>query len=75
MGGSEFGPPARHEVAAFGKDMRLAQFISKETEAILAEWESLAATLLPAAQGMSSRELLDHAQQILEAIAKDLSTP
>ncbi|PRY05084.1 sensor histidine kinase [Paraburkholderia sp. BL25I1N1] len=55
--------------------MRLAQFISKEMEAILAEWESFAATLLPAAQGMTSRELQDHAQQILEAIAKDLSTP
>jgi signal transduction histidine kinase len=55
--------------------MRLAQFISQEMEAILAEWESFAATLLPAAEGMSSGELRDHAQQILEAIAKDLATP
>ncbi|NKJ49831.1 two-component sensor histidine kinase [Burkholderia sp. SG-MS1] len=55
--------------------MRLAQFISKEMEAILAEWESFAATLLPAAQGLTSPELRDHAQQILDAIAKDLCTP
>jgi signal transduction histidine kinase len=55
--------------------MRLAQFISVEMEAILAEWEAFAVTLLPAAQGISSLELRDHAQQILEAIARDLSTP
>jgi signal transduction histidine kinase len=55
--------------------MRLAQFISAEMEAILAEWESFAGTLLPAAQGMSSLELRDHAQQILEAVAIDLSAP
>jgi len=55
--------------------MRLSEFISAEMEAIVAEWESFAATLLPAAQDMSPLELRDHAQQILEAIAKDLSTP
>jgi signal transduction histidine kinase len=55
--------------------MQLAQFISDEMEAILAEWEAFAVTLLPAAQGMSSPELRDHAQQILEAVARDLSTP
>lgn len=55
--------------------MRLAQFISNEMEAIVAEWETFAATLLPAAKGMSSLELRDHARQILEAVAKDLSTP
>ena len=55
--------------------MRLAQFIATETEAIVAEWESFAATLLPVAAGMSSLELRDHARQILDAVAKDLSTP
>jgi signal transduction histidine kinase len=55
--------------------MRLAQFISDEMEAIVAEWESFAATLLPGANHMLSLELRDHARQILEAIAKDLSTP
>lgn len=55
--------------------MRLARFILNETETILVEWESFAATLLPAAEGMSPLELRDHARQILEAVAKDLSTP
>jgi signal transduction histidine kinase len=54
--------------------MRLAQFISGEMEAIIAEWEGFAATLLPAAGDMSSLELRDHARQILEAVARDLST-
>jgi signal transduction histidine kinase len=54
--------------------MRLSHFISTEMEAILVEWEAFAATLLPPAQGMSSPELRDHARQILEAVARDLST-
>ncbi|TDN57739.1 sensor histidine kinase [Paraburkholderia sp. BL10I2N1] len=54
--------------------MRLADFILRDTEAILAQWEAFAATLLPAAAGVKSLALRDHAQQILEAIAKDLST-
>jgi len=53
--------------------MQLSLFIPANMEAILAEWESFAATLLPAAHGMSPLELRDHAQQILEAIARDLS--
>lgn len=55
--------------------MRLAPFIVQEMEAILAEWEAFAATLLPAAFGMTSAALRDHAQHILEAVAKDLSSP
>jgi signal transduction histidine kinase len=55
--------------------MRLADFILRDMEAILAEWEGFAATLLPAATGMTSLALRDHAKQILEAVAKDLSTP
>jgi hypothetical protein len=43
-------------------------------ETILAEWEAFAGTLLPAAANMKSLALRDHAQQILEAVAKDLST-
>ena len=54
--------------------MRLADFIVRNNEAILAEWETFAATLLPAASGMTSLALRDHAIQILEAVAKDLST-
>jgi hypothetical protein len=55
--------------------MRLSEFIRHHLEAILAEWEAFAATLLPAATGLTSLVLRDHAPQILEAVAKDLTTP
>lgn len=54
--------------------MRLAEFILHNMEAILTEWEAFAATLLPAAAGMAPLALRDHAQDILEAVAKDLTT-
>jgi signal transduction histidine kinase len=54
--------------------MRLAEFIRRDMEAILADWEAFAATLLPAAAGMTPLALRDHAQHILEAVAKDLTT-
>src|SRR5216684_4849042 len=55
--------------------MRLADFILRNTETILVEWEAFAATLLPAASGMTSLALRDHAKEILEAVARDLTTP
>ncbi|AET95057.1 putative sensor histidine kinase (dctS) (plasmid) [Burkholderia sp. YI23] len=55
--------------------MRLADFILRDMERIMAEWEAFAATLLPAAKTMGSLALRDHAIEILQAIAKDLSTP
>jgi signal transduction histidine kinase len=55
--------------------MRLAEFILHDMEAILAQWETFAATLLPAAASLSSLALRDHAQHILEAVAKDLNRP
>ena len=55
--------------------MRLADFILRDMESILAKWEAFAATRLPAAASMASLELRDHAQQILEAVAADLSAP
>jgi hypothetical protein len=55
--------------------MRLADFIVRNMENILEEWEAFATTQLPAASGMSSLALRDHAQQILEAVSKDLNTP
>jgi signal transduction histidine kinase len=54
--------------------MRLADFISRDIEPILAQWEAFAATLLPAAANMGSSALRNHAQQILLAVAKDLQT-
>jgi signal transduction histidine kinase len=55
--------------------MRLAEFIPRNMEAILVEWEAFATTLHPAATSMTSLALRDHAQQILEAVAADLSAP
>jgi signal transduction histidine kinase len=54
--------------------MRLSDFIERDMEAILSEWESFAATLLPAAVDMNSDSLRDHAEQILRAVCKDLET-
>jgi signal transduction histidine kinase len=55
--------------------MRLADFILRNMEAILVQWEAFAAAQLPAAVRMTPLALRDHAQEILEAIAADLSTP
>jgi len=55
--------------------MRLAEFILNRMESILVEWEAFAGTLLPAARDMTPLALRDHAHSILEAIAKDLTTP
>ena len=55
--------------------MRLAEFIPRNMEAILAEWEAFATTLLPAAANLTPLALRDHAQQIMEAVARDISTP
>jgi signal transduction histidine kinase len=54
--------------------MRLADFILRDLEAILIEWEAFAATLLPAAADMDSQALRDHSEQILRAVCKDLET-
>jgi signal transduction histidine kinase len=53
--------------------MRLAEFILRDVEAILVEWEAFAVTLFPAAANPTQLMLRDHAQQILEAVASDLS--
>jgi signal transduction histidine kinase len=54
--------------------MRLAEFILRDMESILVEWEAFAASLLPAAASMTPSALRDEAKEILEAVAKDLST-
>lgn len=54
--------------------MRLAEFIPRNMEAILVQWEAFASTLAPAATNMTPLALRDHAQQILAAVAADLST-
>ncbi|HET7061158.1 MAG TPA: sensor histidine kinase [Nitrosospira sp.] len=54
--------------------MRLADFILRDMEAILAAWEAFAAVQLPAARHMDPLALRDHARQILQAVSRDLST-
>jgi signal transduction histidine kinase len=54
--------------------MRLADFILRDMESILAAWEAFASVQMPAAKHMNSVALRDHAWQLLEAVAKDLST-
>jgi signal transduction histidine kinase len=54
--------------------MRLADFILQHTEEILVQWQAFATTLHPAAKNMDRAALRDHAQQIVQAIAKDISS-
>lgn len=54
--------------------MRLGDFILRNIEPILQQWEDFARTLTPAADGMTSLALRDHAGQMLRTIAADLST-
>ncbi|PZR39945.1 sensor histidine kinase [Paraburkholderia fungorum] len=54
--------------------MRLADFILRQSQPILAQWEAFAASLVPAAAIMEPSALRDHAPEILRAVAKDLQT-
>ncbi len=54
--------------------MRLSKFIIENMEEILAEWESFAKTIHPAAETMDSLTLRDHTSLILEAAAKNIET-
>jgi signal transduction histidine kinase len=55
--------------------MKLSDFIVANEEVILTECEAFARTLLPAATGMDTAALRDHAAQILSAIAQDMKQP
>lgn len=54
--------------------MRLHEFILKNREQILSEWETFAATCAPASITMNFVALRDHAGDMLLAIAADLET-
>src|SRR6476469_7756164 len=54
--------------------MRLSEFILRDMEHIILQWEQFASTQWPAAASMKSRALRDHAQEILQAVVNDLST-
>ena len=51
----------------------LAEFIDSERKHIVAEWETFARSLLPAATGMTAVALRDHADEILTAIVRDMN--
>src|SRR5687768_2685218 len=55
--------------------MRLADFIEKNSESILAEWVAFAETCGPAGRTMDLDALRDHALEMLEVIVADLRTP
>lgn len=50
----------------------LAEFIDEKRVAIVAEWETFARSLFPAASGMDATALRDHADEILTAIVRDM---
>ena len=52
----------------------MPSFLLDHLDEIVAEWETFAKTLTPAANGMDSEALRDHVRQMLEAIARDLQT-
>lgn len=54
--------------------MRLAGFILENIEPIVQEWEDFARTLATPGEPLDSVALRDHAEQMLRAIADDLST-
>lgn len=54
--------------------IRLGDFILKNMESILEQWEEFAQTINPPALTMNSKSLRDHAELMLKVIAKDLST-
>src|SRR5688572_20273330 len=55
--------------------MRLSQFIDEHQEEIIGEWVEFARTLLPWAEGLTEKDLRDHAQEMLGAVADDMVTP
>jgi signal transduction histidine kinase len=60
---------------AKGVQMKLSQFIQGNHKTIVDEWETFARSLVPAAGAMTTTGLRDHAEEILQAIVKDLDTP
>lgn len=54
--------------------MRLFTFITEHMDEILVEWDRYALTMTPAAHDMSVRDLRDHAQSMLQEIARDLAS-
>lgn len=58
-----------------GERIRLSQLILKEKESILRDFEEFARTHTPPGKSMDVDALRDHADGMLEAIARDLERP
>lgn len=55
--------------------MRLAQFITANSQRVISEWEEFARCCLPAAKMMDIAQRRDHVAAMLKAVALDLDTP
>lgn len=55
--------------------MELTEFIQSNHDKIIEEWVAFARTLLPWAQGMTLRDLRDHAVELLNAVVADMRAP
>ena len=55
--------------------MRLTEFIQSNHESIVAQWVEFAATMLPWAEGMTEKDLQDHASELLTAVVIDMKSP
>ncbi len=60
--------------ATMANPIRLGDFILKNMESILKQWEAFARTIHPPALTMDSTSLRDHAERMLRVIALDLTT-
>jgi hypothetical protein len=54
--------------------MKISEFIIRNMEQILNEWDKFAKSLGAVTETMSSNDLRDHARQILEFVATDIET-
>jgi signal transduction histidine kinase len=68
-------PLTNSEMHSYNFGMRLPDFILQNMEAIVAEWETFAATLYPARYEMTSLALRDHVKEIMAAVAADIRSP
>ena len=54
--------------------MALSEFIKREVDRIVDEWEQFAKTRLPAAEGLSEEALRDHARILLLDLVVDMES-
>jgi signal transduction histidine kinase len=55
--------------------MRFTEFIQTNHKAIIDAWVDFARSMLPWAEGLSDKDLQDHAEELLDALANDMESP